>query len=1118
MRKCVVSRRGPLLAAASVIGLAIAAPATAQVGSAPVADYDIVTNHDVTEGTGSAATGANYANSPEVLDSGVTGIGQMITIDQVNATDAFLGLCTGTLINPRTVITAAHCVFDSPAHMYGAQTGSGGGLYGQVGASLTNTKGIPISFGFSATNRCIGSNGCASGTGAYEAWRDSGFRTSAALNIYNANQVWYNPTSGSEFGLGDVALVTLDTHAEGIPTWALLFSPLDGPAHASIVGYGGAGVGLSGIGDAAGIDYRRRAAENMIDALMSSNDWARTPAIAGPDYTGFDADRHSLYWFDFDDPDWNPGVANSNPNFFNNTAAEGQPDNGYYDFNGLGDGALSREGGTAGGDSGGPLIVDQRWDIDVLAGVLTGGFSFGGSTYYGDFSVYPPLFLYWASIVQNNPYKYASAKAGNGDWFDPKHWVQDMDPNYMVIGAAGQLVNSLPGVQLNQDSTAGRFGEVCFLNQSCGTITGSAYSSGAYVSIAGGPGSTNFVPNNVEPVNSANARKYVQARYYDVTLSRAGTTSLNQAATIDRLTITGSSAALDIRSRGSLNVLSDYTQSAGMMNIDGKLSTGEALVINGLVTGKGVWDPTFLTVVGGVVAPGGSGIGTLTVRGDVILASASTLLLDIGNGSFDQLRVVGDAANAGILDVGGSSLLLNNVGGASGPRHGSSFELASAAGGVIGSFAGASTYQGVLVPTLTQSAGNVSVTLQAGSLAAYLKGADKSAMAFAGALDALRGGSYGNLFNLYGSIDWMNPVQLSTTLAALTPRVVGDVGALQDRQSKLLLTSVGDRLSLLALGKAKGLTMAGNLTAAFQARSEGLQSGSLGFGASQSGGVTVSKLPGRMTGFVSGGVDRTRSSYGGDQLYASQGGWHMAMGLEMPLGVKGAFGTAAGFAEGESAPGGDHDRSRTTMAAAYAAMPLGGGIYVGGLVSAESSRASLDRTASDGNAMTRLNGATTASRYSAIAEAGFATAIGKGLTLTPRAQLGYSRYSLGGFTEQGGEMALKLSDVNVSRVEARLGAKLDGKTRFAGVTIVPQLAADYVSLLSGGEAGATVRFAVAPEEAIHLPLVSAGPGWVEFKGGVTFGEGPLTLGLSGQHATGRAMTDQRAQADLRFRF
>src|SRR4029450_11115149 len=108
------------------------------------------------------------------------------------------------------------------------------------------------------------------------------------------------------------------------------------------------------------------------------------------------------------------------------------------------------------------------------------------------------------------------------------------------------------------------------------------------------------------------------------------------------------------------------------------------------------------------------------------------------------------------------------------------------------------------------------------------------------------------------------------------------------------------------------------------------------------------KLPGRMTGLMSGGVDRTRSSYGGNQLYSSQGGWHMAMGLGMPVGEKGAFGTAAGIAEGESSPSGDSNRSRTTMAAAYASVPLGEGFYVGGLVSAESSRASLDRMSNDG--------------------------------------------------------------------------------------------------------------------------------------------------------------------------
>jgi subtilase-type serine protease len=206
------------------------------------------------------------------------------------------------------------------------------------------------------------------------------------------------------------------------------------------------------------------------------------------------------------------------------------------------------------------------------------------------------------------------------------------------------------------------------------------------------------------------------------------------------------------------------------------------------------------------------------------------------------------------------------------------------------------------------------------------------------------------------------------------------------------------------------------------------------------------------------------------------------------------------------------------MAAAYAAMPLGDGFYVGGVVAAEASRTSLERMSTDGNAMLRLSGATKATRYTAVAEAGFETGIGNGLTLTPRAQLGYGHYTLSGFTEAGGETALKLDDVQVTRIEARLGAKLAGKTSIAGVTVVPQLSADYVSLLSGAKTGARVRFAVAPDHAFDLPLTDGSTAWAEIKGGVTFGDGPFTLGLSGQHATGNAMTDNRAQADVRFRF
>jgi hypothetical protein len=347
--------------------------------------------------------------------------------------------------------------------------------------------------------------------------------------------------------------------------------------------------------------------------------------------------------------------------------------------------------------------------------------------------------------------------------------------------------------------------------------------------------------------------------------------------------------------------------------------------------------------------------------------------------------------------------------------------------------------------------------------------------------------------------------------------MIGETELLQDRQSRQLFGNVSDRLSLLGTGQATGMSFSGGAMPLMRGSSDVSPQAVLGLNSS-SRSIAV-PMGGGLSGFVTMSGDNARSSYGDQRGFnAGQHGRYYATGVEAPFG-RVRLGTAVGYAESLSQAGLDSARSKLTQAAAYASVPLGGNAYFGAVVAAEQARSTSNRIGTDTVSNFRLNGATHSSRYMATAEAGFRTGLGHGLSLNPRAQLGYSRYSLDGFREEGGETALELNSLKVNRLEARFGAKLDGTTQFGSWTVTPQLQADYVRLVSGGRNGLNVSFAAAPDYAFALPLTNGASGWAEVKGGVSMSRGAFTLGLSGQATAGDApISDQRGLVSFSVKF
>ncbi len=1068
----------------------------------------------------------------------ITGIGQMIT----DAGGGFIGLCTGTLINPRTVIFAAHCVNTRAATAYGANSGGVG-----IGVGFeTNTRANATGQTDELVRWLLGGTG---GAGR--------FQSNTAQHFYNINQVFYDPRSQAPasctsatscFIEADVATAVLDTPAAGVPTWALLFSPLPTPGsinsatgtgyHVSIAGYGSFGTGTTGASSNG--NFRRRAAENMLGALVSIN--TRNEFLFGT--AGSPSRPQQLYFLDFDDPA--RGTATANPR----------------DFNGFRDNALPREGLTGPGDSGGPLILDQAFSKQVVIGVLSGGSTFftgqpGGS--YGTQSFYQPLFLYWDWIVANNPYRYVTAVAGNRNWEDGAAWVTEIDPNYQII-AGGQLVNGLPTHLGGANSGNGpEFGEMCFQSPSTSSnpavnecydlatgtfrnnvpngssdtsspaladITGSfglvqgleaAQADPGYTDTArpaptlanGLPGATGFTPNNADGVRATGQI----GRYYDVTLRNTGVITLNSAVTIDRFSIMGATSQLTIASGASLTSLMEIRQNTGTILNNGTLaSSGDYLILSGLLTGSGQVNAPFTTSVLGSFAPGTIGTtGTMTFNGGLVMSSGSGYLVDLGaNGTSDRIVVAGTGNQAnlgGNLQISFSAATL---------RAGNSYTILTATGGVVGTFNTPAAISAILRPTLTYTANAVQLNVVAGTYASVVPASNAVGSAWARLLDQNRS-QQARFDSLYGPLDLQNASTIINTLSGWAPAA--------ETTAQTLGIATIDANSTFIRNRLNGLDPA-NLGGSLAHYGRPVQVAALNLMPTMGAApvrsdaaapmVQEGALPETMSGFISGGyLNGDASAMTGMGGRDSYNGWYVGAGLEASLSDSALIGFAFTYTDtdGTASFGGQSAKGEALQGTLYAKKSFGS-VTLDGQVTAGALGVKTQRTASFLGTPYTLRASDSAMIVGTELGLGFDLGNDQ-IEIAPRIAGRTTWIDFGSAQESGGPMALDIDRNDYESYQGRAGLTVAGKSN----GLRPFVTATYVHEFGDRPATVTANLIGGTGANVAFALNGQDKDWGEVSGGLTFRTGAVDLSVSADTTVMRSdLSAQTYRGSITFRF
>ncbi len=1069
---------------------------------------DSVSNAGLTGGYEGAFTrfdvsGTPVPADPELIVRGDVGINGAVDVNNTlpavvqmfirnNATGSIGFNCTGTMINPRTVLTAAHCVNSRSSEAYGtAATGQFSILIG------TGVDTAPRLFSTINTGANYAQGGVA--------------QSSDVITHPSANP----DELGLPFPWADVAMIALDEPITDVGTMPILLTPLDQLTHLVLTGYGTNGTGEDG-GIDTGSPFLRRVGENMLGAIATQSAFidAVFPGFA-PSVFNIGQNSQALYFLDFDNPNRTPQDGENC--VFSGTNINCTDLNAVLAIDYFDGAALDREAGTAPGDSGSPLIVDQLYDFPIIAGVLSGGYDFfGTNNRYGDVSFYNPLYPFFEFISENTPYKYVTTTGRDGNWSDATFWTQELDPGFFIDDGNGNLVNGVP---------EGEEPGVLANGPELGTILGvdvSSFDNSVSPNLPPipplpetspllGAGSTGFVPNNTDGVVGVSFQN--PALYFDVLLTKPGTVTVDMDVEIDRLTIANAATQFVLQDGFDFTTVIGVEQSNGFATIDGTLNSRLYSLNGGVAQGTGTINTGngFFNVAG-VVAPAGRGVtGTLTINGDYVQTAAGTLAVEIagsaGSNTGDRLNVTGTAV------LGGTLLVTSTV--EQVPAFGSTFTVLSA-GALDGTFDQTELFSRstLLNASSTIDGNNVIVSIGARRITDIVLGDSGSGFGSLGlTLDTMRfSGRYAQFSHLFGVVDAAMPQDFMATLAGFMPTSAFGQTFTANGFAQRFTGQIAQRtLALRGAGNAAaGFSRAGS--ASFAQAGVAPVENKLGFFGSVSGSYLTQD-----------GNDLSSGATAFEHAAFTEAG-ELTFGMDYRASSKVAVGVAVSSVRNSaSSVIGYHPMNDESMSVAgYAAFDLGKAFADVHFGTATQSYA-LQR-ASQGDlaqAFQMARGSAEGQQTFLGMRLGYAMKPVRGVTLGPVASLDYVRSDLGGYSEfDAGSFGLNVDGRTFHSLGAKLGAMAaidtkigdTGTASFFGSVAYARELADTTDVVTASFMGAEdLPFRIVNQLDPEWVSVNAG---AEFKWSDTFSS---KLSVTSDLGRG-ALTNNQANVAMSWKF